>query len=296
MVHQLERGEENGVLHVQGYVYFKEPRTMATVKRLLGYDSAHLEPRRGSHTQAKDYCMKLDTRVAGPWEFGDSAAVPEFQGDNGWGELLCDARTMREVEMFEKYPERMIRCYKGINRFRQLCTPSRNWPMRVCVLVGPSGVGKTYTAHKLAEGKTHYVVPEPKQSGLYMDGYEGQEVVIVDEMSKRFFTRCGLLRLLDRYAMKVSVHGNQVEFTSRIIIFTSNKHPKEWYNSGYDWEDDPLRRRLTENGNKVWHMRGVGELYIKDPVLDAQWKPEAEMERIARVLEEGARDNPIILE
>ncbi|KAF8784594.1 Replication-associated protein like [Argiope bruennichi] len=40
-----------------------------------------------------------------------------------------------------------------------------------------------------------------------------------------------LLRLLDRYPLKVPIKGGYAEFNSEIIYITSNQHWSEWYPS-----------------------------------------------------------------
>lgn len=67
LIYQLEKGE-NGTLHHQGYVNFKQPIALTGLKKLL--KEAHWEARKGSHDQAKAYCSKDDTRIDGPWKFG----------------------------------------------------------------------------------------------------------------------------------------------------------------------------------------------------------------------------------
>ena len=64
MVYQLEKGESE-TLHIQGYVEFTRSIRFGIVKRLLG-NRAHIEPRRGSRSKARDYCMKESTRAAPP--------------------------------------------------------------------------------------------------------------------------------------------------------------------------------------------------------------------------------------
>lgn len=68
-VYQLERGE-NGTLHLQGYLELKNRKRFTELKKFHGLFGAHFEPRKGSPSEARDYCMKTDTRVAGPWEHG----------------------------------------------------------------------------------------------------------------------------------------------------------------------------------------------------------------------------------
>ncbi len=40
----------------------------------------HVEKRQSTHSQCKAYCTKEDTRVSGPWTYGDDEGIPEGQG------------------------------------------------------------------------------------------------------------------------------------------------------------------------------------------------------------------------
>ena len=46
---------EDGTPHLQGYTYFNNAVTMETAKQWLK-GRVHLEPRKGTHEQAKAYC------------------------------------------------------------------------------------------------------------------------------------------------------------------------------------------------------------------------------------------------
>lgn len=56
--------------HLQGVIQLKKKSRMNAVKKLIG-GNPHLEPVRGTLEQARDYCSKEDTRVSGPYEFGE---------------------------------------------------------------------------------------------------------------------------------------------------------------------------------------------------------------------------------
>lgn len=75
---QKEKAPETGREHFQGYVALKSPMRLSGVKTLLGDDTAHLEPCKGSPLQSWEYCTKEDTRVDGPWTYGDA---PKGQGN-----------------------------------------------------------------------------------------------------------------------------------------------------------------------------------------------------------------------
>jgi len=70
-VYQKEKCPTTGKDHYQGYVEFQRSIRMKTIKELFGDDSIHLEARRGSRTQARDYCMKSQTALGEPVELGE---------------------------------------------------------------------------------------------------------------------------------------------------------------------------------------------------------------------------------
>ncbi len=75
--------------HIQGYLYLKKQARLAAMKKLL--PRAHWEPRKGSHKQARAYCMKEETRTAGPFEWGD----PPAQGKRTDVENIVKVRTAK---------------------------------------------------------------------------------------------------------------------------------------------------------------------------------------------------------
>lgn len=64
---QVEECPDTGKLHVQGYFEWRSPVRLAAAKRAIGDPQAHLEARRGSREQARDYCSKEESRRDGPW-------------------------------------------------------------------------------------------------------------------------------------------------------------------------------------------------------------------------------------
>lgn len=77
-VHQLEKCPQTGKIHIQAYAEFARTMRMALIKKLFNDNTMHLEPRQGTREQARNYCMKEDTRVPGtqPTTFGEWRADP----------------------------------------------------------------------------------------------------------------------------------------------------------------------------------------------------------------------------
>lgn len=66
VVGQMERGAE-GTPHIQFFLNFKKAMRISALKKHCS--KAHFETVKVNNG-ADRYCMKEDTRVAGPWEFG----------------------------------------------------------------------------------------------------------------------------------------------------------------------------------------------------------------------------------
>lgn len=62
---QREIAPSTGTEHLQGYIAFKTRFRMSQVRQLPGLEGAHLEMRRGTADQARDYSRKDETRMAG---------------------------------------------------------------------------------------------------------------------------------------------------------------------------------------------------------------------------------------
>lgn len=65
---QVERGEKDGVLHFQYAMNFKNPVRLSALKKHCAH--SHFEKIKVDNG-AFDYCKKAETRVVGPWEFGE---------------------------------------------------------------------------------------------------------------------------------------------------------------------------------------------------------------------------------
>lgn len=240
-IYQEEVGD-SGTPHLQGYVCFFERMRLPGVRSCV--PGAHWEVRRGTHEEAKAYCSKEDTRVGGPYVFGADDKVPRTQGQRN--DLIEVKESIDAGEglrpLYNAHFEPMIRYQRSLMNYRELVAVRRMWPMEIIIYCGGTGTGKTRAAadkYPLA-----FWLPPAKKSGTYWDGYDGEETVIIDEMYGNRFAASFLLQLTDRYPLRVPVHGGSVQFTSKRIVFTSNKRPEEWYNEGVGmWK--AFERRIT---------------------------------------------------
>jgi len=120
LVYQQEQCPTTGKVHFQGYVCFTKIHRFERVKSLL-FD-AHVEPRKKKHSVAKKYCMKDETRIDGPWEFGDDEGISEGAGQRNDLEeakkIIDSGGTMLEVA--ENNFGSFIRYHKGFEKYQTL--------------------------------------------------------------------------------------------------------------------------------------------------------------------------------
>lgn len=105
-VYQYEICPKTAKRHIQCYIELSSGVTMTQVKAIVCDPKAHCEPRRGTRTQARAYCMKDETRdpnvdsycEIGTWhpESGERSrtdlkeARAAIQGKNSWSDVLND--------------------------------------------------------------------------------------------------------------------------------------------------------------------------------------------------------------
>jgi len=216
---QREKGE-NGTEHLQGYLQLHRKGRISVLKKVNA--RAHWEARRGTHEEALAYVSKEESRVDGPWSYG----TPTRQGERtDVLAFLEAAATVTEYQLALKYPDAWVKYWRAAERFRRLSRPPRDFKTECTVLYGAPGSGKSsYCA-------THFQDAYWKPKGEWWDGYANEEVVVIDEFYG-WLPFDLLCRILDRYPLMVPTKGGFLTFTSKKVLITSNKHPREWYDPG----------------------------------------------------------------
>ena len=268
-VWQREKGAQ-GTEHLQVYCVFTGTKQLTWVNRQCV--KAHWEPRKGTHSQAKEYCTKADTRIAGPWECGQEPAAKEPGKRNDLISLkrkLDQGATLKEVAEDDELFPVVARHYKFVQLYRTLTGKQRDWPVFTQVLWGPPGVGKSRKARDLAGPEAFWLNRGAGQT-VWWDGYVGQEVVVIDEFYG-WIPLDQMLRLLDRYPMNLETKGSSTPCHVKKVIITSNVPPMEWYKSMPPSRLQALWRRLEMPLGTIEQMLRPYEPVVQQPapVADA---------------------------
>lgn len=102
--------------------------------------------------------------------------------------------------------------------------------MYVHILWGEPGTGKTRYVYDNEKFEDIYELSSPNVSGgaLWFDGYQGEPVLLLDDFYG-WIKLSFLLRLLDRYPLKLPIKGSFVQCQFRRIYVTSNTYWENWY-------------------------------------------------------------------
>lgn len=237
LIYQKEKGLE-GTEHLQGYVVLRAKSRLAAVSKL--FPRAHLEVRKGSHEQARDYCSKEASRIGGaPMSFGEEPAQGKRSDlllikrklDEGQSVLDC----AKEEELFPS----CIRYWCNLSKYQLGVAKQRDFITHTTVVYGESGTGKSTWVRAHAPG-AYWVNKPGGDHKTWWDGYTGQLDVVIDEF-KGWISRDDFCRLADSTPYQVPTKGGFVNFVAKRIWITSNWHPCQWW----DKFEEPLQRRLS---------------------------------------------------
>lgn len=257
LAYQAERCPETGQFHYQGYLRLDPKCRLSWLKANVN-GRAHWEPRYGTHEEARDYANKIETRLEG-WD-------PVCIGEEPQGGKRTDLETLKAdldanhsmVEIADDHFHLFLRFNRAIKEYKVLKRQNeRTWQTQTVVYWGEPGVGKSRRALEEAGPGAYWLA---KNDGTpWWDGYDGHEIVVIDEFSVGQIKRDLMCRLCDRYPLLVPVKGGTVPFVAKQIIITSNHHPTDWYpRIGLG----PLKRRLEEPNGVIEEMK------------EGEWQPE----------------------
>lgn len=198
--------------HLQCYFYYTNPRSFSAIKKL--YKTAHIEPAKGTPQQASEYCKKEG-------KYHEGGILPQKQGARN------DLDKIREViEKTSSMAEvvKVATSYQSVKMAEQILKyhekPRTEKPY-VEWYYGPTGTGKSRKAYEKL-GQDCYTA---MSTGKWFEGYDGHKKVLIDDMRKDFMKFHELLRLLDRYPMRVEQKGASRQFVADHIIITSAYPP-----------------------------------------------------------------------
>lgn len=233
---------ELGTPHLQGYIEFENPRSpgkgFKNFKSLMG--ECHFERRKGTAKQASDYCEFADypvCQVRNEWvhKYGELSRQGErIDWQQATTQIIDEGRDIVDVVADQPH---LLPAIRALERLKSLAIQPLEREVHVTWLYGSPGSGKTRYIWD------NYLNVYSKPSGNWWDGYNGEDVLLLDDFDAEIPFQ-ELLKVLDRYKYRVPIKGGYIGARWSKVFITTNAHPDTFYR--FAPNRAALVRRITE--------------------------------------------------
>lgn len=241
---------KEGILHIHDVCTFEKPKRRTAVAKLIG--NAHTEDMRGTKEQADDYINKR-----GKFEekgeiilgtFGNLEAIEPNKKNQGkrtdleeFDKLVLEGKVrsldkflLEHPEIEEQFQEQI---YRG--RFNRLMKykASQFRQIEVYYVEGASRSGKSLRVFEENQedfADKVFKVNTDEKSAFPFDGYDGQEILWIDELRPGFIKPAQLFQILDGYPYSVNIKGSH-SFAQWTKVYITTACPlDEWFKKTED--------------------------------------------------------------
>lgn len=253
---QREICPTTGRKHYHLYVETSRPVRYTAVQRQLELGSCNIYIARGTPGECIVYVTKRDTRDIDDhqitWPEGAGDEAPGGQGRR------TDLEAVRTgiTTAFRAGGERSawdwlyandfptaLRYDNGISKYlRHISARTRTDAPQVSIYEGATGTGKTRAVWTTFPDV--FALPPVEGNRIWFDGYMGQKAALIDDFDGYAIPITFMLRLLDRYPMKVQVKGGFVDWCPEYIVITTNLPFNRWYEDADTEHRAALQRRI----------------------------------------------------
>lgn len=230
-----EKCSKTGKLHWQIALWTKRC-TFDYVRTRFPGD--HIEQRRGTFEQNRVYC------TVGKGN-GDTTGIPgtefEFGTRDKQGkrtDIDEDIAGLLECGWSGVSDRGIVKYSRGLESLRSKRFKPTQQEREVHWYHGLAGSDKSRDAF-IRAGPDAFISPN---KGGWLDNYDYQRTVIIDELDKGQFSTGELLRMCDRYPYQAPIKGGFVWWNATLVIITSH-YPPEHYVESDRWPE--LRRRIS---------------------------------------------------
>lgn len=244
---QLESGL-NGTPHYQGMAMFTDRLYLNQVRLII--PESHLSVMKGTPKQARDYCMKEDTRIGFPYELGIWDEKKKSGERTDLHELLARLQSgtpLDDVTYAEQFFGQWVKYPDLVARWYDLHIPERDpdQAVQTILIIGAPGLGKSKYAH--SQSRLRGLDVFSKQPGKWWDGYRGHRVAVFDDFRGNSLSFTDFKRVFDRYPLRVEVKGGYRNLATTDHYITTNTNPLEWWKDEVTADEkEAIARRFTK--------------------------------------------------
>lgn len=222
--------------HYQGWLQLKTKKALSYLKAINM--TAHWEKCKGNEAQNDKYCKKDGTF----FKFGEFTKMGQRTDLDALRKY--SATTASTLSIARKYFPEWLKWHKAILSYQLLERRERSKKDRdvhVTYVCGPTGCGKTRWCINEIGDKDYYKI---QGWGLkWFDGYEGEEILLIDEYSMDVkITK--LLSILDRYMLRLPIKCSFAYACWTKVYITSNFSMESCHIMATEAHKAALKRRI----------------------------------------------------
>jgi len=229
----LEECPKTQKQHIQGFIIFKQAKTFKQWKSILPA-KVHFEKCYSQALNNIKYCSKdgnvlfeYGTKPKGQGKRSDYVVVREMLASGASMKTIVNSvssyQAVRSAEIIKKYIDE----------------PRKIAPIEVIWIYGATGVGKTRFVYKKHPELYRCI------SYKWWNGYDGHDVVLIDDIRGDFCKFHELLKLTDLYPFRVEIKGSMTQVKYTKLYITAPFPPEQLYES-YSEDYKQLTRRITK--------------------------------------------------
>lgn len=227
---------ESGTPHLQGTIVFTDAKSFNAVRKImLEAGQPHIGACKDLQASIK-YCKK-------DGDFIEVGNVPMTQEQKGqvekerWSIALENAKKGKFEEIDAQIQVSQCRNLDFIYSRELASKKFEDTTVRHQWYYGPTGTGKSRTAR--TENPDAYL----KMCNKWWDHYKDEDVVLIEDLDKKHDCLAYHLKIwADRYQFLAEIKGGSRKIRPKLIIVTSNYHPREIWPEEADLE--PILRRF----------------------------------------------------
>lgn len=291
-------------LHLQGALYYTNPRSMKQIQKdlmKLGIPLGFLGKNDGTPLSNRKYCLKGDVphneyvnqgtkhpnygkcmTPYGPghtpesrnvtwWEFGKCPMQGERTDIEEVAEAIQDRKIKSGRELFQNYPVQAYRYEKGMIKHINYLRPPRTSLPNVYILGGEAGSGKTY--HAVRKNGAVKISICGDYRAPFILGWDGEDTVCLDEFNSSQCSIEWFLNITDEHAFPTNIKGSDTNFNAMNIYINTNVPIKLWWPHATEYQFNALLRRIVSINNfKVNPLNPTRRPLMQDAMVDYSLK------------------------
>jgi len=231
MIYQHEICPTSGRHHIQGYFQCKSMKRAAGI--IKEFKGIFLRKAFASPSANIAYCSKEETRhpdYPDIYQFGEPRGTKESKTIDQVADMLKTGLTYSDMLKDDEIPSIVLmRNRKYILPFEADLHRNVVRDVEITFISGGTRLGKTHLAWSQVQNPDCVYQPVLQEGQpLWFDNYNGQDILLLNDITPSTIARAMLLNICDKWPMPIPVKGARTNAKWTKVIITTNVDLSSW--------------------------------------------------------------------